>query len=174
MSHSRFTSRDKIFFYFTTEPSTLSFPAIYRMLATNKPNNGQTLYRVHCTASKRIIYYSNVVINPCQHFSIFHNRANYAIYVSSAAVLWSTLRDAMQVEGGGGMGGREVVHSPQSSISCTTFTRLQYYCGTLPPDSRPSWYYSRLQVNKMNQKLGFMASCANVKFWTMKTERAIY
>ena len=65
------------------------------------------------------------------------------------------------------MGGREVVHSPQSSISCTTFTRLQYYCGTLPPDSRPSWYYSRLQVNKMNQKSGFMASCANVKFWTI-------
>ena len=166
MSHSRFTSRDKIFFYFTTEPSTLSFPAIYRMLATNKPNNGQTLYRVHCTASKRIIYYSNVVINPCQHFSIFHNRANYAIYVSSAAVLWSTLRDAMQVEGGG-MGGREVVHTPQSPTSCTTFTQLQYYCGTVPPDSRPSWYYSRLQVNKMNQKSGFMASCANVKFWTI-------
>ena len=65
------------------------------------------------------------------------------------------------------MGRREVVHSPQSSISCTTFTRLQYYCGTLPPDSLPSWYYSRLQVNKMNQKSGFMASCANVKFWTI-------
>ena len=65
------------------------------------------------------------------------------------------------------MGGREVVHGPQSPTSCTTFTRLQYYCGTVPPDSHPSWHYSRLQVNKMNQKSGFMASCANVKFWTI-------
>ena len=129
MSHSRFTSRDKIFFYFTTEPSTLSFPAIYRMLATNKPNNGQTLYRVHCTASKQIIYYSNVVINPCQHFSIFHNRANYAIYVSSAVVLWSTLRDAMQVEGGEwGEERWSTLHSPPlpvpRSLSSSTIVAL--------------------------------------------------
>ena len=59
-------------------------------------------------------------------------------------------------EGGGGGGMR----GPQFATTCTTFSRLQYYCGTLPPDSCPSWHYSRLQVNKMNQKSGFLESCA--------------
>ena len=56
------------------------------------------------------------------------------------------------MEGGvrGGGTGRS-----QSPTSCTMFSRLQYFCGLMPPSSRSPWYYSRLQVNKMDQKPGF-------------------
>ena len=52
-------------------------------------------------------------------------------------------------KGGGGTG------RSQSPTSCIMFSRLQYFCGLLPPSSRSPWYYSRLQVNKMDQKPGF-------------------
>ena len=54
-----------------------------------------------------------------------------------------------KVGGGGGQGGSE------SPASRTTFSRLPYFCAPLPPDSRPSLCYSRLQVNQEDQKPGF-------------------
>ena len=143
-------------FQFTTEPLTLSVLAICGILVTMKPINGLTLHRVHCTASERIIRKLSLGFNALPETYIFSSpEARY--HISLILIYFqSTLCRVMQ-EGGGGGGGTGGL---QSLTSCTTFSRLQYYCGTLPPDFRPSWHYSRLQVNKMNQKSGFLESCA--------------
>ena len=122
-----------------------------------KPTNGLTLHRVHCTASERIIRKLSLGFNTLPKTYIFSSpEARY--HISLILIYFqSTLCRVMQEEGGGGGGGTGGLQSP---TSCTTFSRLQYYCDTLPLDFRPSWHYSRIQVNKMNQKSGFLESCA--------------
>lgn len=48
----------------------------------------------------------------------------------------------------------------QPPTSCAMFSCPLYICAPLPPHSCPSLYYSCLQVNKKDQKTGFLANSA--------------